>query len=115
VVAISLLEEGFRLRRYAENEREALLKAALLLEAEGWAQGMSQGADGGYCLSQAIVEVTGIFMGASNGAKVWGAAVDLVAQEVGVASVAGLVGWNDVPGRTQQEVVDLLRRVASRL
>jgi len=112
---MEMLEEGMRFIRYAENEKEALLRAAALLEARGWVQRTGRGENGEYCLSEAIVEMTGIFLGASNGVRVWNGTVDLVAQEVGVASVAGVVAWNDAPDRTQEEVVGLLRRVASQL
>ena len=110
-----MLEDGMSFVRYAETEKEALLKAALLLEAEGWCQHSSNGEDGERCLSQAIIAASGIFAGASQGARVWSGVADLLAREIGVAGSAGLVHWNDEPGRTRGEVVSLLRRVASRL
>jgi hypothetical protein len=107
--------------RFAENPKEALLKAADLLEAEGWTQHTSVGPQGQRCLSQAVSDVTGLGRevfateSAARRSKLWQDTAALLGAELGVLHTTGIVNWNDARERTQQEVVKLLRDVASRL
>lgn len=86
---------------------ETLTKAADLIET-GWCQGTGhlrfEGADQ-YCAVGAISRVThdrgGIFSGS----------LKAVANVVGIRDCM-IVAWNDTPGRTQAEVVAVIRMAA---
>jgi hypothetical protein len=112
-------------KRYAENEKEALLWAARLLDAEGWCQRESIDGEGRRCVTQALSEQIGLRVEDVD-ASIWARRSQLwrdtlralIAEPemaAGVGTVSRLIDWNDAPGRTQDDVVSLLRRVASKL
>jgi hypothetical protein len=91
------------------EERVALLKAADLLESEGWIQGAFYKSTG-RCINGALMSVMGMFEPyAYNNGKLtsYRAAVTLI--NLGERSVQS---WNDAPGRTKEEVVARLRAAA---
>lgn len=93
---------------------EHLQRAIDILEREGWIQGAMEGGAGGVCL-----------LGALNIAPSWDVKFDLVRGEpvsfgyvrdvledrIGDRSI---VSWNDQPGRTKSEVLDVLREAIER-
>lgn len=108
-------------KRHAENEREALLRAAELLEADGWCQRESLAVGGERCVTGALSTVIGLVDG--NGevlarrSQLWRSVIQLIrnAPELDgtFGDISAVIEWNDTLGRTQDEVVSLLRRVAS--
>ncbi len=86
------------------NTSEVLDRAADLIEERGWHQGgAGWGGDGSLCVINACSQVDRR-MGA------WLDATDRVMDYLGING--GLAGWNDAPGRTQAEVVGVLRAAA---
>lgn len=111
-------------KRYAENPKEALLRAADLLDEVGWTQ-LTSLERGRRCLSSALSCVIGVYDAAVFGAEptglqtlrfrrsqLWAMTGELLSAELGHPD---FVAWNDEPGRTKEEVTGLLRRVASKL
>lgn len=86
----------------------ALNAAADLLEEKGWCQEVSEDAQGRHCIGGALVAVAGKRSGGSP--VVFHAALYVLAKRVPGYTPSG---WNDVPGRTAEEVIALLRRVAA--
>ncbi len=87
-----------------------IFKGARALVARGWTRGVyhRQHCDEPcYCLVGAIVHVT----------KQSGPRYEAYATLAKLADTTmdGLVGWNDAPGRTQAEVVDLFDRALAAL
>ncbi len=80
---------------------QALLDAASLIEQRGWCQGTAE-RDGALCMLRAIgiaAPSVDILVAADK------ALVKLLNTRFGQV-------WNDVPGRTKEEVVAMLRRAA---
>jgi hypothetical protein len=112
--------------RHAETEKEALLRAADLLEAEGWCQHESLDGEGRRCVSQALAEQIGLRL-ESDGivwqrrAQLWREVVRVLIAELELelmetdGSISRVIDWNDAKDRTREEVVAFLRRVASKL
>ena len=79
------------------------MKAWQLLEKSGWCRGYTQkvGSDGkiSFCLLGAVQEVYGLKVGVY--------AVQKLRTTLGTLFLAS---WNDRPGRTKAEVVDLLKK-----
>ena len=112
------------------NVAETLEKAADVLETIGWVQGASAqygyGPDGhidqivGYCASGALHRVSGLeYEGAMSAmaCEIVGCHGDHSGHllwPIGLRS-ATVVGWNDEPGRTKYEVIDMMRRAAKSL
>jgi len=108
---------------------DTLEKAADVLETIGWVQGSSTaygyGPDGnidhivGYCASGALHRVSGLEYESAMSAM----ACEIVGCHgdhchllwpIGFRS-ATVVEWNDEPGRTKYEVIDMMRRTAKNL
>jgi hypothetical protein len=81
---------------------ETLLKAADIIEEHGWCQYSTRKADGSVCLYGAIRRTAPHL--AANGD-----AGRLLHRHLGINNY---VEWNDVPGRTQAEVLKALRGAA---
>ena len=89
-----------------DEPAKLLLKAADLIERQGWIQHECQN-EGGYCVQGAIKAVSPVYdwfgTAAHAGYKRLRAAVD---------QGGGVIGWNDQRERTQAEVVSKMRAVA---
>lgn len=72
-----------------------------LLVRDGWVQHEMRAESGGWCLAGALGEVTS----ASTGTA-WWTLQFMVAVRSGDPRL-GAIGWNDVPGRTAAEVLEL--------
>ncbi len=85
--------------------------AADLIERDGWAQGWLRDPDGRLCPGGAIVvaDVAGSQILACRSPLVQ-AGLSAARDTIGGA----LTGWNDAEGRTEQQVLDMLRTTAKR-
>ena len=83
-----------------------LTAAADLLEEKGWIRGTGVDDQGRHCLVAALSDAADSFPG---GDAYW-PALEAVQQRVPGGWV---VRWNDAPGRTAEQVIALLRRVAA--
>jgi hypothetical protein len=95
-----------------EQVADLLDDAAALTERDGWAQGWMHDPDGRWCQVGAIKGAA-----AARGMQ-WNwpllqAAFNAVADAIGVPTVE-LTGWNDAEGRTEQQVLGMLRTTAKR-
>lgn len=96
------------------TEHEILTRAHRLLSGSGWCQGQPHSYDWGgdtYCLEGVIGQVAC----GDPQAFIWddhdaGPVEKLLC---GLTSTNDLAGWNDCPGRTKQEVLDLLETAAA--
>ena len=86
-----------------EPWRRRLLDAADYIEAHGWCQGTHSDEHGKVCVVEAITLSGGIN-------EISGRAFRALCEAVG-GNYASI--WNDVPGRTEAEVIATLRRVAA--
>ncbi len=86
--------------------RQILFDAAGVLERKGWCQRNLVDVKGRHCVLGALTYVW-------NLASSWDLAVVATAQDRLAAVVGPLVEWNDTQGRTQEEVVGMLRYVAA--
>ncbi len=86
---------------------EVARKAADLLKRDGWCQGRSEGPNGERCLVAALSVA-----GWRSTRMAWRRVFEAIRQEAGAPS---LTDWNDTPGRTADEVIALLRQVATEL
>jgi hypothetical protein len=74
------------------------MRAAAYIEEHGWCQRAMEDASGRVCLIEAITSTGGYLDGV-------GAAIErLIGPD--------FISWNDAPGRTQTEVVKMLRAAA---
>lgn len=90
----------------SEDEvRECARRAAEILREDGWCQGVSRDERGAHCAAGAVWE-------ACPGPG--GYPVRLLTQ-IRLGRVIGtqVVSWNDTPGRTAEEVIAALGRVAA--
>jgi hypothetical protein len=87
--------------------RQILLAAASMLERDGWCQGSSQDEKGRRCGSGAITDTC---PPGNHGAE-WVRARNAVREQIGSEDIAV---WNDVHGRTADEVIAALRAAAER-
>lgn len=111
-----------------EPHRTALLKAADILEQQGWCQREARDADGRHCLMGALAAALGpkahnhtqdddinfcilSFTWDSEQSNAWRCARVLLKDEIRADSLAT---WNDAKDRTKEEVIDMLRRAAIR-
>ncbi len=90
-----------------EPWRQMLLDAADLLERDGWCQQAYQDGDGHHCALGALDAVVGM-------AEL--KTIDWVAFSKANERLFGAVGqithWNDARGRTAEEVISTLRKIA---
>jgi hypothetical protein len=119
---------------YPTDPADILEAAADLLETKGWIQGGEYKADGpcgrgkrvAYCAIGAIREVVGFYDFAENhgGYEVgWGASTVALVRANGVAGLlcmgghgfTSVIRFNDAPGRTADEVIDLMKHTAKDL
>ncbi len=87
-----------------EPWRNLLLDAAEIIRLGGWCQGEFIAFTGAVCMAGAISEAAreGMYDG-----DVYETAYNRISR-----SVRSPIDWNDTPGRTKDEVVDLLEKVA---
>ncbi len=85
---------------------DVLNAAADLIEEYGWCQFNYFGANGGYCAHGAIIQSWPTDDNTIP-SRIYEALLPLL------PSTQSLASWNDRPGRTQAEVVGLLREAAS--
>lgn len=90
-------------RRLLTSEAKLLLDAADRLEEHGWCQGVAVDRTGRMCV------VGAVSYHADKAGKIWPAAVDRIQRQIDALDIAA---WNDAPGRTQDEVVSMLREAA---
>lgn len=107
-----------------EDVADLLEQAADRLDVYGWGQDNYRSTDGSYCAMGAIRSAfeTSADQGLARALLARVDAVDRVAlalEESGkvplgepMSPASVIICWNDVPGRTQGEVTDLLRKVA---
>lgn len=79
---------------------QTLLKAADIIRERGWCQNTLEDDDGHVCAVNAIILAGGLGSGASG----------LVRDFVGAGS---LVGWNNAPERTAEEVIAAFENTAA--
>lgn len=82
-----------------------LLKAASILRRDGWCQGQYRKGDKS-CLVSAVYRATHYAEPWEDDNGYWGALYQATGSSMGLLS-----NWNDQPGRTQEEVIELLERV----
>lgn len=85
---------------------EHITKAADLIETGGWWAGESDLTSPlapGHCVISALAVVS------SHGASAMVASKDLIKDHL---CVENIVHWNDAPGRTAEEVIEMMRDVA---
>jgi hypothetical protein len=86
---------------------DVLNAAADLLEEKGWTQKVAEDSQGRHCLVGALDYAARDLPGA---VKTFDDALEAVQQRLPGGWV---VNWNDTPGRTAEQVIALLRRVAA--
>jgi hypothetical protein len=87
--------------------KENLQAAAAIIRERGWCQNQGSDADGGCCLARALGEAeraTG-----ATGEFVLAAMSCMHIRSLGIKDA---IKWNDTPGRTKEEVLELLERAA---
>lgn len=94
----------------ADTPAALLRRAADLIDADGWCQGVWMNSAGGRCLDGALGAV-----GFPDDWDVYREAREALTTPELVEGVVGPIGWNDTPGRTQEEVTALLRSTADKL
>jgi hypothetical protein len=81
---------------------QMLLRAADYIEEHGWCQSRVMDKEGRVCLLGAILYVGGTGLDF----------MPRVEKAAGIGQGGLIACWNNAPGRTKQEVVDVLRRAA---
>jgi hypothetical protein len=94
------LPDGFR--SSDDLVREDIRRAREILVEEGWCQGHLRDSSGRHCLVGALMDAT-----LAHSTRRFHRARDRVAFEVGSP-----VDWNDCPGRTKEQVLELLETLA---
>ena len=90
-----------------DEASKLLLKAADLIEERGWCQNTYTSPKGRLCILGALKTAQGVeFVGESN------PTVLQASKRFGAVVGGRTYQWNDVPGRTKEEVVAKLRAVA---
>lgn len=96
-------------------------EAADLIEKDAWVQGAYRSPLGCWCLSGAIAFVAGGLVGqigiaaASGGSEAFYERLSALETCLLPGDVRNIVGWNDTPGRTVEEVITLLRDRADQM
>ena len=95
--------------------QEVLSRAADAIEEHGWTQGNSGNTQIGFCISGAMMHVGFSFHALDR-------AYDILCDRLGVLGCHPTLTrrimipkWNDEPGRTKEQVVTMLRELASSL
>jgi hypothetical protein len=88
-----------------EDVADALERAALLLMVYGWTQHAHRRSDGSMCARGAILRAT-----ENMDPRLPDDAEDRLAAHVGWETI---VGWNDYPDRTADEVIRAMREAAA--
>lgn len=92
---------------------EVLHKTADLLEKDGWIQCADCGPNGSRCVVRAIASVTAynyMVPFRRQDTQLLEAAVNRLSRQIGSEnSPTHVAGWNDVEGRTKEEVITALR------
>jgi hypothetical protein len=102
-----LVREGIRRRTQAALVRH--LEGALrILRVRGWAQGEFDAASGAVCLRQAVEEARRAGFGVEGSDAVAGWTLRLMVLSYTGGTTQDLFAWNDKPGRTEVEVVQLV-------
>lgn len=97
------------------NVKELLLKAADLLERDGWVQHTRYASNGARCVLGALDDALGGMREADHEAPdVWKKAVTLIADSVEAPYewTFRVAEWNNAKGRTAQQVIRKLRKLA---
>ena len=105
-------EQGKILRGDIATARTDLLRAAELLEANGWQQGSFGEAGAPQCMSGALNSAS------HESARDWPEVTSrfgVAIQELQRHIEAHAIEWNDVLGRTAQQVISALRATAKNL
>lgn len=85
--------------------------AASILEKYGWIQGKSANPDRGFCLVGAIDHaLRSTYKIQTDADALWGASLSVLRDKL---QTSLLVEWNDTPGRTGAEVIQLLKETAA--
>lgn len=81
---------------------KTLLRAAKLLETQGWVVGQYRTKEGEHCAIGALDEVCGIDFNAYM----------LAANKLAACIGGNIVSWNDKPGQTAKNVIKTMRECA---
>ncbi len=92
-----------------EPWRQMLLDAADLLERDGWCQGAYQDDDGHHC---ALGALDAVFGSKTSFKAIDWSAYARVNERLQDAVGLQIVHWNDAKGRTAEEVISTLRKIA---
>ncbi len=88
-----------------EPWRQILLEAAEELDRSGWCQGLMFDTEGRRCAAGAMAAVWAALLGRPS---------DCSKAESAMCAVVGPIAqWNDSPGRTKEEVQEMMRFVAN--
>lgn len=107
-----------------EEIADVLERACDELIVRGWAQGVQSAEDGAVCIRGAICcAIHGEWFnpyGNDRGLRAWNAAEEALTPPGSRHGTGGngqvfIPGWNDTPGRTEDDVHDLLRSTAKAL
>lgn len=94
--------------------QDQLLAVADVLELRGRCQGQLVNGSGQVCLLMAICEVIGNVT-ATGGSQRVQTIVDVLRAEIGsAAETETITKWNDMPGRTDAEVLTMIRTAAAK-
>lgn len=105
----------------ANNEAADLLDdAADLIEVNGWTRGRMEDDEGRYCARGALTTASRRRSGEWRGLATYQTAIDglrdiILEQGQTLAFDGSIVLWNDAGARTEQEVLDTLRKAAKEL
>lgn len=93
---------------------ELAAKAADYIEEHGHTKYTLEDWDGRVCISGALILAGGGSIGPRSTVvpPSWSEVMKLVGRHVGLSAAWTVVGWNNAPERTQEEVVAVLREVA---
>lgn len=81
---------------------------ACVLAERGWSQGRFIGDSGAVCLMQAVMEAAGRGFGSDETSVAADWCLLLMVQAQAGTGQWSLYGWNDAPGRTEAEVMQLV-------
>jgi hypothetical protein len=96
------------------NSLDVLRGARDLINGSGWTQGDFYNCDG-YCLDGALLEANLQLHGTRLQDRVTFDTYYEARELLRGGCFGDVIGWNDEPGRTKEEVVDLLDRVIEKV